>query len=153
MNYASLIGIALWALIPGFIAKRKGRNFWGYFFLSFLISPLITMIITLCLSRIDNSIDKYNELIKKKMMECTKCGYKGDYLDECPQCGYKGKLYSYEDEESINSNQDESNNAKCGTTGNQSKVLFCRKCGVKLLENEKFCRKCGAQIVKVELQV
>lgn len=46
---ASLIGIALWALIPGFIAKKKGRNFWGYYFLSFLISPLITMIITLCL--------------------------------------------------------------------------------------------------------
>ena len=27
-------------------------------------------------------------------------------------------------------------------------VLFCRKCGAKLIENSQFCRKCGAKIVK-----
>ena len=48
-----LLGIVLWALIPGFIAKKKGRNFWGYFFLSFLITPLITMIITLCVKSLN----------------------------------------------------------------------------------------------------
>ena len=50
MKIPALIGIALWALIPGFIAKKKYRSFWGYYFLSFLISPLITMIIALCVS-------------------------------------------------------------------------------------------------------
>ena len=50
MEIGALIGMALWALIPGFIAKRKDRSFWGYYFLSFLISPLITTIITLCVS-------------------------------------------------------------------------------------------------------
>ena len=44
----TLIGIALWALIPGFIAQKKGRSFILYYFLSFLISPLITIIITAC---------------------------------------------------------------------------------------------------------
>lgn len=47
--WATIIGIAIWALIPGFIARKKGRSFAGYFFLSFLITPLVTMIITLCL--------------------------------------------------------------------------------------------------------
>lgn len=49
LKWATIIGIALWALIPGFIAKKKGRSFWGYYFLSFVITPLVTMIITLCL--------------------------------------------------------------------------------------------------------
>ena len=26
MEFASLLGIALWALLPGFIAKKKGRS-------------------------------------------------------------------------------------------------------------------------------
>lgn len=28
------------------------------------------------------------------------------------------------------------------------KVLFCRKCGEKLIDNSQFCRKCGTEIVK-----
>lgn len=28
------------------------------------------------------------------------------------------------------------------------KVLFCRKCGEKLIDNSQFCCKCGTQIVK-----
>ncbi len=52
MNAAALIGIALWALIPGFIARGKGRSFLAYYCLSFLITPLICMIVTLCLKRV-----------------------------------------------------------------------------------------------------
>ena len=55
-----LLSIALISLIPGFIAKNKGRSFWGYFFLSFVISPLITIIITLCLSRVTEA-DGYEQ--------------------------------------------------------------------------------------------
>lgn len=53
INWPFMLGIALWALIPGFIASKKGRSFIGYFFLSFLISPLITMIVTLCLKNLN----------------------------------------------------------------------------------------------------
>lgn len=48
----TFLGIALWALLPGFIAKKKGRSFAAYFFLSFLITPLITTIITLLLGEV-----------------------------------------------------------------------------------------------------
>ena len=30
------------------------------------------------------------------------------------------------------------------------KVIFCRKCGEKLIENSQFCTKCGTQIVAVK---
>lgn len=63
---AGLIGIALWALIPGFIANNKGRSFFGYYFLSFLISPLITMIITLCLSDLNKEeFQKYESVFSE----------------------------------------------------------------------------------------
>ncbi len=61
INWTSIIGIALWALIPGFIARKKGRSFLGYYFLSFVITPLITTIITLCLSNL-NAIEKPEEV-------------------------------------------------------------------------------------------
>ena len=51
MGPGAIFGIALWSLIPGFIAKNKGRSFWLYYFLGFIITPLITTIITLCLSK------------------------------------------------------------------------------------------------------
>ncbi len=54
INWSTLFGIALWALIPGFIAKKKGRSFAGYFLLSFLITPLITTIVTLCVKNLSS---------------------------------------------------------------------------------------------------
>ncbi len=54
INWGTLFGIALWALIPGFIAKKKGRSFAGYFFLSFLITTLITTIVTLCVKNLNS---------------------------------------------------------------------------------------------------
>ena len=74
----AIIGIALWALIPGFIAKKKGRNFWGYYFLSFLISPLITMIIAICVSKkceendIEENENSFDETANWEF--CKKCG-------------------------------------------------------------------------------
>jgi len=53
----TILGISLWSLIPGFIAKKKGRNFWGYYFLSWLISPLISMIVTLFLKPVEKDPD------------------------------------------------------------------------------------------------
>ncbi len=124
------IGIALWALIPGFIAKKKGRNFWGYYFLSFLISPLITMIITLCLSKKDD-----NPLLRRteSLNECKSCGYRAKKLfTVCPKCGKDTKQNIYLNEE---------------PTIDVDQILFCRKCGEKLIESGKFCSKCGTQVI------
>ncbi len=103
----ALIGIALWALIPGFVAKKKGRSFWGYYFLSFLISPLITMIITFCLSN----------------------------LNKTPE-----ETYVSQENPTITTNEESSSD----------KVVFCRKCGEKLLDRSQFCSKCGTEVITNE---
>lgn len=48
-----LLGVSLvlyiaWALLPGFLAKSKGRSFWGFFALG-ILSPLVLTIVVLCL--------------------------------------------------------------------------------------------------------
>ena len=48
-----LLGVSLvvyfaWALLPGFLAKSKGRSFWGFFALG-ILSPLVSTIVVLCL--------------------------------------------------------------------------------------------------------
>ena len=102
----ALIGIALWALIPGFVARKKGRSFWGYYFLSFLISPLITMIITFCLSNLNKTSEK---------------------------------TYLPQEKTTITTNE----------VSFSDKVVFCRKCGEKLLERSQFCSKCGTEITRI----
>lgn len=103
----ALIGIALWALIPGFVARKKGRSFWGYYFLSFLISPLITMIITFCLKNLNN---------------------------------VKEDTYVSQESPVITTNEELVSD----------KVVFCRKCGEKLLERSQFCSKCGTEVITNE---
>lgn len=61
----SIIGIALWSLIPGFIAKHKGRSFVGYYFLGFLITPLISTIVTICLSNLNKKTSKVPISVKQ----------------------------------------------------------------------------------------
>ena len=140
MEFASLIGIALWALIPGFIAKNKERSFWGYFFLSFLITPLITTIITLFLSKKteNNNIPKSQNNVKynvtHRVTECISCGYRDPiYFAECPKCGKSATRYVNLDSE---------------THVDADKISFCRKCGEKLIDNSEFCRKCGTKVAK-----
>ncbi len=31
---------------------------------------------------------------------------------------------------------------------NDNQILFCRKCGERLIDNSQFCRKCGTKIVE-----
>ena len=35
-----------------------------------------------------------------------------------------------------------------GSIHNDDKVLYCRKCGEKLIENSRFCSKCGAGVTE-----
>ena len=115
MEFGSLIGIALWALIPGFIARKKGRSFWGYYFLSFLISPIITTIITLCVKNLN---EEYRPEQPTSTTQSTshQSAPANVALPESPAAG--------------------------------DRILFCRKCGEKLIDNSKFCRKCGTEVVK-----
>jgi len=91
MGFIVLIGSCLLALIPGFIAKNKNRSFWGYFFLSLLITPLITTIITLCLSFLNEPEPDPIPPEVAKLAEdwtCPVCGSKVNYdMNMCPNCG------------------------------------------------------------------
>lgn len=78
-----VIGIALWALIPGFIAKKKGRNFWGYYFLSFLISPLFAMIITFCLTNLNKTEAVESTYVNGENADSSK----NDIVRYCRKCG------------------------------------------------------------------
>lgn len=51
----ALVGIVIWSALVGALAVKKGRNFLAYFALSFVISPLITGIILLCLKNLNNT--------------------------------------------------------------------------------------------------
>ena len=85
--------IALWALIPAFMAKKKGRSFLGFYVLSLLISPLITMIIAACVSNKNadaeqpvNGTENGSDLPDNVpvQVEQTPAAGAGRY---CPNCG------------------------------------------------------------------
>lgn len=122
-----IIGILLWALVPGFIARSKGRSFWGYFFLSLFITPLITMIITLCLSNLkkqnqENQIQ--NEIPKTKTCKCGKCNtQREDNGEPCSVCRSTIKKYEYIESNVISM-------YKCGDCGNVGNITGnCPMCG------------------------
>ncbi len=153
MKFSVLIGIALWALIPGFIAKRKYRSFWGYYLLSFLISPLITMIIALCVS--DKICEYYAENPppyrpkpdhqeasapsnlpepNNRVLFCRKCGEKlranGQF---CHQCGTETKIISQERDQ-----------APPAASREPNTVWICKNCGTKNLGTRNDCWSCGS---------
>lgn len=134
----TLLGIALWAVLPGYIAEGKGRSFWGFYFLSFLISPLVTTIIALCLSKekkvfVPVTPPQHETQVPPDAAWKCSCGrYHPKYVSSCV-CG-----------------RSRSDNAKA-TTGNTAaaqKSCFCRKCGSKLLGDSQFCDKCGTKVEK-----
>lgn len=93
INWTSLIGIALWALIPGFVAQKKGRSFAAYFFLSFVITPLVTTIITLCVSNLnkitadESSSAETKSMISQEDKWICKCGSENaNSLSYCTIC-------------------------------------------------------------------
>ncbi len=151
-----LIGIALWALIPGFIARKKGRSFWGYYFLSFLISPLITMTIAMCVKNLNEEYrpekpaDAAQSANRQAVppanpypantpgWQCS-CGrFHPKYESSCV-CG-KSKIAN------MTLPPVETAFPESPVVG--ERVFFCRKCGDKLIENSKFCRKCGVKVVR-----
>ena len=158
MNWTPIIGIALWALIPGFIAKHKNRSFWAYYFLSFLITPLFTMIITLCLSKlnplgipeedtISSTPDKEIELTGQSTLR------QPIQQEELP-LPIQQKERSEQAATQISTDlppqrkQLSSNNVTTKGKQDYSKIRFCRRCGFELIENSEFCSRCGTEIEK-----
>lgn len=143
MNYGTRIGIALWSLIPGFIAKNKGRSFWGYYFLSFLITPLVTMIITICLKKITpirtNSSDVFSPNKVSSLSIDSKSGPQ-NLEDVQPQIDADVQA-TVKKLEVMEQQQDEFIEPK--------KIKFCRRCGFELIRDSEFCSYCGSQIEKV----
>ena len=78
--------------------------------------------------------DEYTEESQARITECTNCGYRDEnFFYACPKCGQYTKRYVHPDRE---------------TDSQTDKIRFCRKCGVKLLDNSRFCSNCGTQIIE-----
>ena len=94
-----IIALALWSLIPGFMARKKGRSFWGYYFLSLFISPLVTIIIVAFLSDITKEPELYSAPpperfnTNNELEFCVNCG--ADVSKDaavCHICGCNKKI-------------------------------------------------------------
>lgn len=45
----TILFFAPFAVLAGHLAKKKGRSFWGFFALGYILSPLLSLLIVLCL--------------------------------------------------------------------------------------------------------
>ena len=83
MNYISLLGIALLSIIPGLIARAKNRSFWGYYFLGYLVSPIVAIVIVIFIKKEAD----YSDPVLSNMYTCDKCGEKliinANYCHKC----------------------------------------------------------------------
>lgn len=169
-NYGRIIGVILWSLIPGFIALKKRRSFWGYFFLSFLITPLITTIIVLCLKNLNK--DGNSGDLDRVMLFCPVCGFTGSdkrskNSQRCPKCNTFLKRTELTAEQWHLMTPEEKNVQKrtwglyvpptvnydlpptSGTTTNQlpdGNTLNCRYCGAEIPKDSVFCQYCGRRL-------
>lgn len=136
----AIIGIALWALIPGFIAKKKGRSFWGYYFLSFLITPIVTIIITACLKNISGEADHSDE----NVIEMADTSETTEINRALPENNISAPVL-------LSSNKppkDDSIEGSVDQAPVSRKIQYCRRCGFKLVDGSEFCSNCGTQIEK-----
>jgi|GEM_PF-2933388 len=79
----------------------------------------------------------------KKEYECKNCGYIGQYDGACPKCGRLSKVKV----EQKNTYEPKNNptHEKINEVSTH-KIIFCRKCGEKLIDDSEFCSKCGTKI-------
>lgn len=108
----TVVAMLLWALIPGFMAQKKGRSFIGYYLLSLLISPLITIIIVACLKNLNQTPPPPNSYDPNTQ-------YSGD--------GYEPNAGGNADEQSTQPS------AKfCSNCGEKVTGLYCSRCGQRI---------------------
>ena len=135
MNWTLLFGILLFALIPGFIARKKGRSFLGYYLLSLVITPLITFIITLCLSNLNPPKPAEQGVVMP--------------VEELPSPVDEQKitLATTKSEIDLPSQIVPTSNENNSSLPHKR---FCKHCGFELLEGSIFCSKCGISIEEEE---
>ena len=148
---AMLIGIMLWALVPGFIARKKRRSFAGYFFLSLLISPLICIIITLCLKEKapePTEFFNFNRGVAQsaKTADSLKGAMQKDPLRDNAADG-NVQSSGYHPASMPDSNSAITPEAALPSTGQAPAIKYCRKCGFELLEGSEFCSVCGTAVL------
>src|SRR5262245_29566346 len=97
-----MVGLFAWvfgSFVAAGIANAKGRSGVGWFFVAFLLSPLLGIIITACLPRDEKALEHRElkkgrrqccpacrEIVKKGASICRYCGHNFS-LCKCPQCG------------------------------------------------------------------
>ena len=115
----------LWCIVPGCIAKHKGRSFWAYFGLSLLITPLITIIITLCI---------------KKRTRLPAPAF-SSVIDLDP-------LHPHSPEKLITEEPEETPPPRTDELPKQGPIRFCRYCGYELIEGSVYCSRCGRRLTE-----
>lgn len=74
VNYTVLAGALVWSIAVGSMASKRGRSFIGYFLLSFLVSPLISMIIVLCRADLTKQNETYTPPVSAQNLQSSASG-------------------------------------------------------------------------------
>jgi len=156
IKLGAIIGIALWALLPGFIAQKKGRSFLGYYALSWIITPLIATIVILCLRKREMSAEKneatseqheiglIDEEQKQIIAEKSVCDNVNNQSGHCIQQStnvaedIRSEGMSQQNQCNELITEDEESSA--------TELRFCRYCGFKLLVDSEYCSHCGKKV-------
>ena len=137
VKYADTYWYCLVGVDPWLHCKEERKKLLGILFFNFLITPLVTMIITACLKNIsgesDHSSDSVIETtsvpvapeINKSMIESTSIPIA---LPSTPSLSENG-----------------------GTEPPvqmpvSRRIQYCRRCGFKLINGSEFCSNCGNKI-------
>lgn len=81
----------LLSLVCGLVARRLGRSFWKYFFLSLLLSPILGFIVLLIKGRkvdeAEETVIRYHDS-EDGFFYCGGCGARVNAnANFCPSCG------------------------------------------------------------------
>ena len=148
IKWASVLGIILWSLLPGFIANRKGRSFIAYFLLSFVLTPLVATIITLCLSN-KNKVKSKDREIKNEPLPPSSANNE-EHEDDVIASEAKMSVNDHSVYCNVSLTPDAYSNKTEETSMEETKqsvdILFCRYCGFKLLEESDYCSHCGKRV-------
>ena len=98
--------LMLSSMLVGFYARSKGRSGFGYFVLSFLLSPLLVFFLVLILPDIGQERRQLREIAQGKSRRCVCCAevIKAEALI-CKHCGKEQPLVEAQPALKINYNQ------------------------------------------------
>lgn len=133
----ALVITVLLALIPGFIARGRGRRFWVWFLMGCIINPLLLSIIVLCMRKIEPyEYDYgYGGVVAAALWNCRLCGTSNEaHYKKCQNCGserYPGRSAGTHPAD-IRS-----------TASAEAETWQCANCGTENKNNYSQCKKCG----------